>query len=223
VTANRASMADRLEPFSYAELQEIGDIRRLFPATAPLEIEIGCGRGDFLLSYAPQRPQVNFLGVERKLVIARKAASKAARAGLANVRIIHGEIGYLIERYLPRTSLQAIHCYFADPWPKKRHARRRLFKTGTPELFAGLLMPGGLVHIRTDVEPYFVTICELFDSSALFVRVAPPAELTTCLTGFERRFVQEGKPIFRVSYMLSRAADSAPAGSGAKKVECDGS
>ncbi len=189
-------------PISYPDLQELGDLAKIFPRQAPLELEIGCGRGDFLLAYASLHPDVNYLGVERKLVIARRAASKLARAGLSNVRIIHGEISYLVDRYLPDHSLQAIHCYFPDPWPKKRHAKRRLFKEGTPELFARLLRPAGLVHVRTDVPGYFETICELFDSSRLYVRVGVPEELLGCLTGFERRFVAEGKPIFRVSYQL---------------------
>ncbi|MGC8740367.1 MAG: tRNA (guanosine(46)-N7)-methyltransferase TrmB [Candidatus Sumerlaeaceae bacterium] len=187
-------------PLSYADLQELGGLTGIFSRHAPLELEVGCGRGDFLLAYASRRPGVNFIGVERKLVIARRAASKLGRAGLTNVRIIHGEIGYLVDRYLPMNSLHAIHCYFPDPWPKKRHAKRRLFREGTQELFAKLLQPGGWVHIRTDVPAYFEAICALFDSSPLFQQVEPPRDLVDCLTGFERRFVAEGKPIYRVSY-----------------------
>ncbi len=190
------------EPLTYADLESIGKIDNIFPRQQPLELEIGCGRGDFLLAYAPLKPTVNFIGLERRLVIARKAASKAARAGLANVRILHGEAIYLIERYLPRHRFQAIHCYFPDPWPKKRHAKRRLFKEGAPELLAQLLVPGGGIHLRTDVESYFITMRELFENSQLFTVIEPQEQLLSCLTGFERRFVQEGKPIYRVSYVL---------------------
>lgn len=191
------------EPLSYADLEQIGDVGKLFNVARPLELEIGCGRGDFLLAYAAIKPDVNFVGVERKLVIARRAALKIARAELTNVRIVHGEIDYLLDRYFPPHLLQAIHCYFPDPWPKKRHAKRRLFKPGAPERFATLLTSGGVIHLRTDVENYFQVMTELFDTCGLFVRIDPPPELLSCLTGFERRFVAEGKPIYRVSYRLA--------------------
>lgn len=189
-------------PISYAELELVGNVSGLFLLKQPLELEIGCGRGDFLLAYAARKPDVNFVGVERKLVIARKAASKIARAGLTNVRIVHGEIEYLFERYLPKTAFQAIHCYFPDPWPKKRHAKRRLFKEGAPEMFASLLVPRGWLHLRTDVASYFETMLELFEACPNFRRRDTPTELTECLTGFERRFVAEGKPIYRVSFEM---------------------
>lgn len=189
-------------PISYAELELVGDVAGLFLLKQPLELEIGCGRGDFLLAYAARKPDVNFVGVERKLVIARKAASKVARAGLVNVRIVHGEIEYLFERYLPKSAFQAIHCYFPDPWPKKRHAKRRLFKEGAPEMLASLLVPGGCVHLRTDVASYFETMLGLFEASPNFRRCDTPHELTECLTGFERRFVVEGKPIYRASFEM---------------------
>ncbi|MCX7625497.1 MAG: tRNA (guanosine(46)-N7)-methyltransferase TrmB [Candidatus Sumerlaeaceae bacterium] len=187
-------------PISYADLEQVGDVLGLFTLKQPLELEIGCGRGDFLLAYAARKPNVNFVGVERKLVIARKAASKVARAGLTNVRIVHGEIEYLVERYLPAHAFQAIHCYFPDPWPKKRHAKRRLFKTGAPQIFDSLLTPDGWFHLRTDVAAYFDTILVLFEACPTFQRAAPPDELVDCLTGFERRFLAEGKPIYRASF-----------------------
>jgi tRNA G46 methylase TrmB len=78
-----------------------------------------------------------------------------------------------------------------------------LFKPGAPERFATLLTSGGVIHLRTDVENYFQVMTELFDTCGLFVRIDPPPELLSCLTGFERRFVAEGKPIYRVSYRLA--------------------
>lgn len=189
-------------PLSYADLESFGELGRLFPKHQPLELEIGCGRGDFLLAYAARRPDANFLGVERKLVVARRAASKLARAGLENVRIVHGEIQYLVARYLPVGSFQAIHCYFPDPWPKKRHAKRRLFNPKTAEHFASLLAPKGVVHVRTDVPSYFDMMCDVFENSGQFKRVEVPQSLLECPTGFERRFVAEGKPIYRASFQL---------------------
>jgi len=188
---------------SYADLESVEDCGKLFPQSAPLELEVGCGRGDFLLAYAALHPEINFVGIERKLVIARKAASKIQRAGLGNVRIVHGEVQYLLERYVRKHSVGAIHCYFPDPWPKKRHAKRRLFREGTPQWFAEMLIPGGWFHVRTDVEEYYQVILDLFSHEPRFVREDPPAELIACLTGFEKRFVAEGKSIYRASFRLS--------------------
>lgn len=195
-----------LEPLGYADIEPRLDFAQLFGRNAPVEVEIGCGRGDFLLAYAAKHPETNFLGLERKLVIARKAASKVARAGLRNVRIVHGEVFYLFERYFPPKSLAAIHCYFPDPWPKKRHAKRRLFKPETPQILESLLCPGGTIHIRTDVLTYFETIREVFGNAAHFQEIETPVELAACSTGFERRFMEVGKPIYRVSYRLVASA-----------------
>ncbi|GIX44484.1 MAG: hypothetical protein KatS3mg130_0892 [Candidatus Sumerlaea sp.] len=176
------------------------DFQQMFQREAPVELEIGSGRGDFLISYAKLRRDVNLLGIERKLVIVRRAANKISRANIRNVRLVSGEVFYLLQHYFPPQSLHAIHCYFPDPWPKKRHAKRRLFQPGVLDAFARVLRPSASVFVRTDVASYFDVIRQLFREDSRYVPIDPDPALLQCLTGFERRFIQIGKPIYRVSY-----------------------
>src|SRR5215467_3421841 len=101
-------------------------LEQLFPKVQPLEVELGSGDGSFLVNYARLHPEHNFLGVERLLGRIRKMDKKGRRAGLANLRGIRIESAYFLEYLLPRHSATALHIYFPDPWPKRKHRRHRL-------------------------------------------------------------------------------------------------
>ena len=105
-------------PCSYFEPLPLA---RLFPSPAPLEVEIGCGDGSFLASYATQHREKNFLGVERLLGRIRKLDRQAIRLGLNNLKILRIEASYCVQYLLPPNSIRACHIYFPDPWPKKKH------------------------------------------------------------------------------------------------------
>jgi len=165
------------------------------------------GRADFLLTYAPANPDCNLVGVERQLVIARRAANKLAAAKVANVRILQVEISHLLEVRVPASSLRAVHIYFPDPWPKKRHAKRRFFSPRNIALLERALQPGGLLHLRTDHEPYFGQAMELMPQFPQFDPIDIPAELLAHQTGYERKFIRHGLPICRVSYRLTKSVD----------------
>src|SRR5580698_10105408 len=107
------SILDRLNP------------AQLFPAAQPLEIELGSGDGSFLANYAALHPERNFIGVERLLGRLRKLDRKARRAGLTNLRALRIESAYLVEYLLPRGAATALHIYFPDPWPKRKHRKNR--------------------------------------------------------------------------------------------------
>lgn len=192
-----------------ADLEQPLRFEWLFPSSpeAPVEIEIGAGRGDFLVDYAKANPQVNLIGIERKLTVLRRAISKIQRAGLKNVVLINAEINYLFDNYMLPDSLQAIHVYFPDPWPKKRHIKRRLFQPHTPERFLKVLKAGGFVHLRTDVQSYFQTMLEIFGANDAFMEIEPSPAVLQFLTAYEKRFVAEGKPVFRTSYLAARKPD----------------
>jgi len=185
-----------------ADLTRPLDFGQMFQREAPVELEIGSGRGDFLISYAKLHCNVNLVGIERKLVIVRRAANKISRANIGNVRLLCGEVFYLLQHYFPPQSLHAIHCYFPDPWPKKRHAKRRLFQPGVLDVFARVLKPSAKVYIRTDVASYFDVIRQLFSEDPRYIPIDPDPAILQCLTGFERRFIQNGKPIYRLSYQF---------------------
>jgi tRNA (guanine-N7-)-methyltransferase len=189
-----------------ADLDRIG-FQGLFAEKNPLELEVGMGRGDFLLSHAAAKPSCNFIGVERKLVIARRAGNKLAAAKLGNVRILQVEISHFLEACVPPGALRAVHIYFPDPWPKKRHAKRRFFTPANMELLRRALAPGALVHVRTDHRDYFAEMSLVLGRCPFLEPVPVPDELLCHQTAFERRFLKHGMPIHRASYRVGKSVD----------------
>src|SRR5436309_8161267 len=131
------------------------DLGKFFSINQPLEVELGSGDGSFLVEYANNHPERNFIGVERLLGRLRKMARKGQRAGLSNLRGIRIESSYFLEYLLPAQSALALHIYFPDPWPKRKHRRHRLINERFPTLADRALSPGGRVYLRTDDQDYF--------------------------------------------------------------------
>ncbi len=172
----------------------------LFPQAQPVELELGSGDGSFLVEHARQHPARNFLGVERLLGRLRKLDRKARRAGLVNLRLIRLEAGYLVEYLLPAASVTAIHLYFPDPWPKRRHESHRLVNETFVEAVSRALVPGGILHLRTDDAEYLAHMQALFGRHPAFQPAATPADLLALETDFERDFRAQGKPIHHTAY-----------------------
>ena len=168
------------------------DLSCLFPAARPLEVELGSGDGSFLAAYAAAHPEHNFIGTERLLGRARKTERKARRAGLVNLRCVRIESAYFLEYLLPQHCVSAIHIYFPDPWPKRKHRRHRLINEQSPQLASQALTLDGRVFLRTDDLDYFGQMQEVFRGSPLFREVETPAELAAVLTDFERDFNARG-------------------------------
>jgi tRNA (guanine-N7-)-methyltransferase len=178
------------------------DLRNLFPLLQPVEIELGSGDGSFLLAYASQHPSRNFIGVERLMGRVRKLDRKGRRLGLRNLRGVRIECAYFLEYLLPAQTAEAIHVYFPDPWPKKKHRKYRLVGARFPALSQHALKPGGCVHLRTDDEDYFQQMRDVFDAASRFTLMETPPELVECVTDFEADFLNEGKPTRRATYQL---------------------
>lgn len=170
------------------------DFRVLFGNDRPVELELGAGDGSFALQYAAHRPDRNLLAVERLLGRLRKIERKAPRLGLSNIRGLRIEATYLLEWMIAPGSLEAIHVYFPDPWPKKRHLRRRLVNDAFAVLAAQALAPGGRMFCRTDDEDYFQQMTTVFDGAAGFVRDVEPEGLLALKTDFEVHFNGQGIP-----------------------------
>lgn len=176
----------------------------LFPnRPAPIEVELGSGDGSFFVAYARANPQLNLIGVERLLGRLRKTARKSTRAGLENVRLVRIEASYFLEWLLPKKSVSALHIYFPDPWPKRKHRKNRLINDRFAELAATVLQPAGTVHLRTDDEDYFKQMVQVMGSSTRFKAVEPPPTLTCWTTDFESGFLAQGLPIYRASYRVA--------------------
>ncbi len=178
------------------------DVAKLFLKPQPLEVELGCGDASFLAEYARLNPAINFIGIERLLGRLQKLDKKGRRLGLTNVRGIRIESAYLLEFLLPRNCAAALHIYFPDPWPKKKHRRHRLINERFPALARQVLTPGGTVFLRTDDVDYFQQMNEVFDAAKEFVKVETPASLAAITTDFERDFNAEGIPTLRAAYKV---------------------
>ena len=176
------------------------DLGALFPARQPLEVELGCGDATFLARCAKLHRELNFIGVERLLGRIRKLDRKGRRAGLTNLRGVRIECGYFLEHLLPPNSASALHVYFPDPWPKKKHLKKRLVNERFPALARGALAPGGFVYLRTDDEDYFTHMARVFAANPAFRLVETPPKLASLLTDFETDFSARGVQILRAAY-----------------------
>jgi tRNA (guanine-N7-)-methyltransferase len=176
----------------------------IFPKKQSIEVELGAGDGSFLVAYAKAHPELNLIGVERLLGRLRKICRKAHRAGLENIRVLRLEAAYFVQYLLPRESISAFHIYFPDPWPKRRHWKNRLVNEGFTELLRTALIPGGVVHLRTDDEPYFAQMIEVFGKNLNFVKIETPQDLLAIETDFERGFKQRGVSTKSGSYRRAR-------------------
>lgn len=139
-------------PADYFRRQERSEI---FPGDRPLEVDLGCGDGSFLLDLAEHHPERDFLGVERLLGRARKVCRLAAKRGLPNVKVLRLESRYTVEWLLPAGSVSRLHLLCPDPWPKAKHHRRRIFQTGFLQSVKDALVPGGEFLFKTDHDEYF--------------------------------------------------------------------
>ncbi|MBI5395691.1 MAG: tRNA (guanosine(46)-N7)-methyltransferase TrmB [Verrucomicrobia bacterium] len=178
------------------------DWARVFPKAQPIEVDLGCGDGTLLLHWAKKFPDRNWLGVERLKGRILKLERKAPRLGITdNLRGLRIESGYAVEWMFPPASVAAYHIYFPDPWPKKRHHKRRLFQ---PEFVAALhrsLVAAGLVNLATDHRDYFAQMLEVFSAAVGFARIEPLVPATPeDMTDFERDFVAAGKPVHRARF-----------------------
>lgn len=177
-------------------------LKRLFQRPAPLEIEVGSGKGLFLASASGDHPERNFVGCEVARKYARFAAAKLAKAGRTNAVMINGDALRLFAEILPAEIASAVHVYFPDPWWKKRHRRRRVMNERFAADIERVLKPGGYLHFWSDVEEYFqVTVEMLQQSTALqgpFDVPEKPAEHDLDYrTHFERRMRLHDVPVYR--------------------------
>ncbi len=166
----------------------------IFPdISRPLELDVGCGDGTFLLAMAQHHPERDFLGIERLGGRVKKICRKAARAGLTNVRVLCLESGYALGWLLPGGCARRLHLLFPDPWPKAKHAARRFMQPDNLAALHRVLAPGGELLFKTDHPEYFTSACEVLDDSPLFQRTEwPGAEAFYPITDFEELWLSQG-------------------------------
>jgi len=163
-------------------------------------VELGCGDASFLLEYARRNPQLNFIGVERLLGRLQKLDRKGRRLGLQNLRGLRIESSYFLQYLLPPQAASAMHIYFPDPWPKKKHRWHRLINDAFPGIARAALAAGGTVYLRTDDVDYFQQMNDVFAAAKEFLRVETPAALAKIVTDFEQHFNAQGIPTQRAAF-----------------------
>jgi tRNA (guanine-N7-)-methyltransferase len=176
----------------------------LFDQEKPLEVDVGCGKGRFLIARAKAFQEINFLGIDRQIGRLRKIEKKAKRAELTNVKLLRIEASYALEYLLPPKSVSTFYVFFPDPWPKRRHARRRLFQPEFLDILEKKLRPDGMIHAATDNLDYFKIIFDLLSNDPRFKQeetFEPSAEEKT---DFELIFLKKNDPIGRCSFRISK-------------------
>jgi tRNA (guanine-N7-)-methyltransferase len=169
--------------------------KRVFGNDHPVEIEIGIGKGRFLIDAAQRLPQVNFVGIEWAAKYLRIAHERSAKRHLHNVRLVRAEAREFVEFFVPASSVQAYHIYFPDPWPKKKHHKRRLFNEEFCREVERTLLPRGRLWLATDCQGYFEAMQEVLKTSTCLYPVE--AEKRGTRTNYEEKFQAQGKPIYR--------------------------
>jgi tRNA (guanine-N7-)-methyltransferase len=173
------------------------DFENVFGGIAPVEIDLGCGDGSFLVATAAANPARNFLGIDRMAGRVQSACRKIELGCVNNARVLRCEISYAVGQMLPPNSVQVFHLMFPDPWPKRRHARRRIVTESLLNSMAHALAPHGLVRIATDDTEYFRKIEGLAARSPHFVKIAE-REAPALASTFETRFRQDEIEIHRL-------------------------
>ena len=190
-------------PVSLTELEDFS-WEAIFAHARPIELEIGTGKAGFLLRRAQACPDRNFLGIEWANEYYRFAVDRMQRWKVPNVRMLRTDASHFVRLVCPRDSLAALHVYHPDPWPKHRHAKRRLFQPPFVQAAVECLVPGGHWSVQTDHAEYFESIRALllghpqlretpFDDPEFGVEAARVA------TNFELKYLKEGRSLYQLA------------------------
>jgi tRNA (guanine-N7-)-methyltransferase len=174
----------------------------IFGNDHPVELEIGAGKGTFLVAIAEAKPEHNYIGIEWAHPYADFAADRLRRRELANARMVHGEATWWIRCHIPDAALAAVHIYFPDPWPKARHNKRRIVQVPFIQEIHRVLTPGGKLRLVTDHADYFAHMQAVLKEQTFLTVVpfeppvplredAPPGSIVG--TNFERKYIAEGR------------------------------
>jgi tRNA (guanine-N7-)-methyltransferase len=181
------------------------DFIQIFGRSGPVHIEVGSGKATFLVNQAKAQPEANFLGIEWARKFWRHAIDRIGRWDLTNVRITRADAPVFLRDFVPEGSVDCFHVYFPDPWPKKRHHKRRFIQQSNVELMLRLLNPGGEIRIATDHAEYYEQIkqvmaglCDKLEPIA-FTRPASAREGELTGTNYERKYAKDGRAVYIIA------------------------
>ncbi len=206
----RATRTDELVKLDLSTIPGRLNLSEFFGDDHPVELEIGVGKGRFILLAGAARPEVNYLGVEVARRFYDRAVERVGKRGLTNVRLVHAEASSFIADRLGDNQLAGAHVYVPDPWPKKRHHKRRFFQPATVADLARVLRPGALLRVVTDHPEYADVIVAVLGGRPEFVDAGPDATVwelpgmgdytTLGVTNFEIKYRRLGWPIRRFAW-----------------------
>jgi len=175
----------------------------LYGNSHSVEIEIGMGKGTFLVEQATLHPEINYFGIEYARWYWRYASDRLRRHGCLNARTVRAEASFFLQEFIPPESISVLHIYFPDPWPKKRHHKRRLIQKPFLELVERILVPSGRLQIVTDHQEYFEQIEPVVKESNLKIidynRPGSAGAGEFVGTNFERKYRREGRPFYALA------------------------
>ena len=181
------------------------DFLSIFGRCGPVHIEIGSGKGTWLLNQAMAHPEVNFLGIEWARRYYRFAVDRMGRWAVKNVRLIRTNAADFLADFVPADSVDCYHIYFPDPWPRKRHNKRRLLGPENLEHLLRTLKLGGIIQVVTDYGDYFQVISELLQANRSrlrpvdFVPAAGARQGELVGTNYERKYLAEKRPLYAIA------------------------
>jgi len=192
---------------SEGDLNGEADFSEIFGRSGPVHIEIGSGKGTFLVSQASHEPGVNFLGIEWANKYYRYAVDRVGRWNLRNVRIMRTDAAGFLAEHVGEGTVAFFHVYFPDPWPKKRHHKRRFICDGNMEQMLRCLEAGGIVNMATDYKEYFEQMQEAVDKQVQsggaeiidFIATAGAEEAEAAGTNYERKYIRDGREIYTLA------------------------
>jgi tRNA (guanine-N7-)-methyltransferase len=179
------------------------DLALEFGNDHPVELELGIGKGRFLIQQAEQHPDVNFLGVEWASRYYRLVAHRITRRGLPNAKVLRDDAARVVRDTLPPASISALHVYFPDPWPKSRHHKRRLIQPPFARACAVILKPGAVVRLATDHPGYAGQMERVFQEAPEFSQTgrAIGEDAPEGVTNWEQRFRRQGRVIHKFEFV----------------------
>lgn len=183
------------------------NVREIFGNDNPVHLEVGCGKGGFIVQAAQQNPDINYIAVEMARNVIVSAMELAMKMNLPNLKFLMGKAEYL-EKFFPESSVERIYLNFSCPYPKETYKKHRLTHSGFLEIYKKILIPNGEIHQKTDNMKLFEFSIESFSSCGFMLKnvsldLHNSGFEGNIITEYEKRFSDAGFPIYRLEAVNS--------------------
>lgn len=175
------------------------DLEQWFGNRNPVILEIGSGKGRFLIATATERPDLNVIGIEKSLHYYRVIRDRILKRGLRNVRLINHDAFLVLQKMIPDSSIQEVHIYFPDPWPRKKEQKRRIIRPEVLKELRRVLVEGGSGIYVTDHQEYFEAAAPHVEAEFRSERRVPGPD-DPPRTNYEAKYRQQGRPIYEIRF-----------------------